>query len=324
VKGLLVETQHPTAGERRHTYSEPFNIASVSAEQSALATLARNPLNYPRVCKRIAQVLIVLVGVATATQFATFAAVALASGLKLLRSGALLAGDDGSAGMWISAFVCAGFGAVISSVGVLTIGCGRVAGRDHDADGEADRCGSRGYSCLHFITTAFRSGILFLGGASFGLGVMAQTQALPQIKLASAATWLGAIVLVTTRRLLRLRDLVCCALNVSNHGKMVSFIDKEGDHSELCVNAGRLEWHGHGNIEDSNVKSPQLTVHNGVQSIRVPGNDRLVADLVSPPAGPERDSMLQSLTGLARSANVTLAGFDEVVFTEGSAEERSV
>lgn len=121
-----------------------------------------------------------------------------------------------------------------------------------------------------------------------------------------------------------MRDLVCCALNVSNHGKMVSFIDKEGDHSELCVNAGRLEWHGNGNIEDSNVKSPQLTVHNGVQSIRVPGNDRLVADLVSPPAGPERDSMLQSLTGLARSANVTLAGFDEVVFTEGSAEERSV
>ena len=90
----------------------------------------------------------------------------------------------------------------------------------------------------------------------------------------------------------------------------VEFTDREGDCSKLIVRDGRLEWHANGRLEMAHVKALELSIRDNLETISVPGNARLVARLASPPPGPPRVKMLQTLVQLSRAASVQLRGFE--------------
>merc|ERR1712046_12793 len=88
----------------------------------------------------------------------------------------------------------------------------------------------------------------------------------------------------------------------------VKFTDTEKDASTLLASPdGKLEWHANGKLESGDVQALILKD----QAIKVPGSSRLVARLVDPPPGPNREAMLRSLARLAKSVNVNLKGFSE-------------
>eukprot|EP00966_Prymnesium_polylepis_P082752 1916201-Prymnesium_polylepis.1 len=95
--------------------------------------------------------------------------------------------------------------------------------------------------------------------------------------------------------------------------EQVSFKDNDGDTSTLILTAGGLHWQyswyslSTGTRQESvPVRSLELRGDN----IRAPGHRHLVANIVHPPAGLLRDSMLRSLVQLAKRANVQLTGFE--------------
>ena len=96
----------------------------------------------------------------------------------------------------------------------------------------------------------------------------------------------------------------------------VTFTDAEGAQSTLCVVGGKLQWyleHDASRREPADVHALELVSMASSQTIRVPGNSRLTAKLVSPARGPDRTAMLKALRDLAIFAGTALVGFDEII-----------
>ena len=99
-------------------------------------------------------------------------------------------------------------------------------------------------------------------------------------------------------------------------GGQVTFTDAEGAQSTLCMVGGKLQWyleHDASRREPADVHALELVSMASSQTIRVPGNSRLTAKLVSPARGPDRTAMLKALRDLAIFAGTALVGFDEII-----------
>ena len=101
---------------------------------------------------------------------------------------------------------------------------------------------------------------------------------------------------------------------MANFRPDVSFTDADGDLSTLRIAGGKLHWYSGPNActrESADVRALELVSTGSSQTIRVPGNDRLVAKLVNPAAGPDRTAMLRALTDLPGQGGITLIGFED-------------
>jgi hypothetical protein len=84
----------------------------------------------------------------------------------------------------------------------------------------------------------------------------------------------------------------------------VSFTDIEGDVTTLQLKGRSLSWHSGGRCYLS--KITQLKLTDGGSCIIAPEHSALIARLVEPAAGPDRDQLLRDITAMAGAAGAAL------------------
>jgi len=100
------------------------------------------------------------------------------------------------------------------------------------------------------------------------------------------------------------REEVPCSKPTS---RSVSFTDTEGDRSTLRLDHQMLSWHAGGRCYLERIK--RLEFDARTNAIKAPEHPALVARLVDPPAGLQRDALVQDIVHMAGIAGVELHGF---------------
>ena len=103
----------------------------------------------------------------------------------------------------------------------------------------------------------------------------------------------------------------------------VSFTDIEGDESILRLHEGRLQWWAGGACHENDVRQLEFTEHPD-ETLLIPGNSSLIAQLVSPVKGAPRSAFLCTLAKIATEAGVELKGFADRGTTASASAELSV
>jgi len=101
----------------------------------------------------------------------------------------------------------------------------------------------------------------------------------------------------------------------------VSFTDTEGDTSTLRLDSAtrQLSWHTGGHCYLQHISFLKFDAPKA--AIIAPEHRALIARLVDPPAGLERDRLIRKIAGMARSANaVRLLGFPSEDVAFGAAD----
>eukprot|EP00930_Biecheleria_cincta_P042516 TRINITY_DN2925_c1_g1_i1.p1 TRINITY_DN2925_c1_g1~~TRINITY_DN2925_c1_g1_i1.p1 ORF type:complete len:525 (-),score=162.95 TRINITY_DN2925_c1_g1_i1:415-1989(-) len=96
-------------------------------------------------------------------------------------------------------------------------------------------------------------------------------------------------------------------LRSSSSSSSVSFTDTEGDRSTLRLDHQMLSWHAGGRCYLEHIQ--RLEFDADTNAISAPEHPALVARLVDPPAGLQRDALIQDIVQMAGAAGVELHGF---------------